>query len=154
MRLKDRVALVTGGSSGIGAEVCLQLAAEGAYVGVVASSDINKAQMVAEKIEVAGGRAAAFVGNVAEHKSVAKLVEKALTVLGDIDILINAAGVYYNTPIGGTDEKLINHLIDEAKKLKIKKLSLETGAGIFFNPARKLFNQCGFKICEPFHIVN
>lgn len=112
MRLKDRVALVTGGSSGIGAEVCLQLAAEGANVGVVASSDINKAQMVAEKIEVAGGRAAAFVGNVAEHKSVAKLVEKALTVLGDIDILINAAGVYYNTPIGGTDEKLINHLID------------------------------------------
>ena len=50
MRLKDRVALVTGGSSGIGAEVCLQLAAEGANVGVVASSDINKAQMVAEKI--------------------------------------------------------------------------------------------------------
>ena len=60
MRLKDRVALVTGGSSGIGAEVCLQLAAEGANVGVVASSDINKAQMVAEKIEVAGGRAAAL----------------------------------------------------------------------------------------------
>ena len=48
------------------------------------------------------------------------------------------------------DTKVINHLIDEAKKLNIKKLSLETGAGIFFNPARKLFNQCGFKVCEPF----
>ena len=45
---------------------------------------------------------------------------------------------------------LINNLIDEAKKLNIKKLSLETGAGNFFNPARKLFDQCGFKECDPF----
>ena len=50
----------------------------------------------------------------------------------------------------GNGIKVINHLIDKAKKLKVKRLSLETGAGIFFNPARKLFNQCGFKACEPF----
>tara|TARA_B110001450_G_scaffold148480_1_gene138799 strand:- start:54 stop:518 length:465 start_codon:yes stop_codon:yes gene_type:complete len=50
----------------------------------------------------------------------------------------------------GNGIKVINHLIDQAKKMNIKKLSLETGAGIFFNPARKLFNQCGFKVCEPF----
>ena len=54
----------------------------------------------------------------------------------------------------GNGTKVINHLIDEAKKLDIKKLSLETGAGIFFNPARKLFNQCGFKVCEPFSHYN
>ena len=46
--------------------------------------------------------------------------------------------------------KVINHLINEAKKLKIKKLSLETGYGKFFIPARKLFVKCGFKVCEPF----
>ena len=46
--------------------------------------------------------------------------------------------------------KVINHLIDEAKKLNIKKISLETGAGDFFIPARKLFNKCGFKISRPF----
>ena len=46
--------------------------------------------------------------------------------------------------------KVINHLIDEAKKLNIKKLSLETGAGKFFNPARKLFIKSGFKVCDPF----
>ena len=46
--------------------------------------------------------------------------------------------------------KIINHLINEAIKLNIKKLSLETGAGEFFLPARKLFTSCGFKICEPF----
>ena len=50
----------------------------------------------------------------------------------------------------GNGIKVINHLIDQAKKMNIKKLSLETGAGIFFNPARKLFNQCGFKVCESF----
>ena len=46
--------------------------------------------------------------------------------------------------------KVINHLISEAKKLDIKRLSLETGSGKFFIPARKLFIKCGFKVCEPF----
>ena len=46
--------------------------------------------------------------------------------------------------------KVIQHLIFEAKKLNIIKLSLETGAGNFFAPARKLFEKSGFKSCEPF----
>ena len=50
----------------------------------------------------------------------------------------------------GCGLKVINHLIDEAKKLNIKKLSLETGAGKFFSPARKLFIKSGFKVCDPF----
>jgi putative acetyltransferase len=50
----------------------------------------------------------------------------------------------------GLGSKIINHLIEEAKKLKITRLSLETGAGDFFIPARKLFIKCGFKDCEPF----
>ncbi len=45
---------------------------------------------------------------------------------------------------------VINHLINEAKKLKIKRLSIETGAGDFFIPARKLFKKAGFTVCEPF----
>ncbi len=47
-------------------------------------------------------------------------------------------------------KKVIEHLILEAKKLEITKLSLETGAGNFFVPARKLFRNCGFKDCDPF----
>ena len=50
----------------------------------------------------------------------------------------------------GNGIKVINHLIDEAKKLKINRLSIETGAGEFFIPARKLFDNCGFKPCPPF----
>ena len=45
---------------------------------------------------------------------------------------------------------VINHLIEEANKLKIKKISIETGAGDFFIPARKLFKKTGFIVCEPF----
>ena len=58
--------------------------------------------------------------------------------------------VHNNFRKKGNGIKVINHLIDEAKKLKIKKLSIETGAGEFFNPARKLFDKCGFKPCPPF----
>ena len=50
----------------------------------------------------------------------------------------------------GNGISVINHLINEAKKLKIKRLSLETGSGKFFMPARKLFVKYGFKICKPF----
>jgi len=50
----------------------------------------------------------------------------------------------------GNGSKITNHLINEAKKLNIKRLSLETGSGKFFTPARKLFVKCGFKVCNPF----
>ena len=46
--------------------------------------------------------------------------------------------------------KIIDHLIYEAKKLNIKRISLETGAGKFFDPARRLFKKCNFERCQPF----
>tara|TARA_B100001540_G_C15652315_1_gene571656 strand:- start:330 stop:788 length:459 start_codon:yes stop_codon:yes gene_type:complete len=50
----------------------------------------------------------------------------------------------------GFGEKIIFHLIEEAKKLKIKKISIETGSGNFFKSARELFKKFGFEPCEPF----
>ena len=50
----------------------------------------------------------------------------------------------------GQGINIINYLISEAVKLNIKKLSIETGSGSYFEPARKLFLKCGFKSCEPF----
>ena len=50
----------------------------------------------------------------------------------------------------GNSVNVINHLINEAKKLNINRLSIETGAGDFFIPARKLFKKCDFEICKPF----
>jgi putative acetyltransferase len=50
----------------------------------------------------------------------------------------------------GNGINVVNHLINEAKKLNITRLSIETGAGDFFKPARKLFKQCSFETCKPF----
>ena len=50
----------------------------------------------------------------------------------------------------GNGLKVIQHLISEAKKLNIKRLSIETGAGKFFESARKLFKKCNFEPCKPF----
>ena len=58
--------------------------------------------------------------------------------------------IHDNFRMQGQGINVINHLINEAKKLKIKRLSIETGAGDFFIPARKLFKKTGFMMCEPF----
>ena len=50
----------------------------------------------------------------------------------------------------GMGKKIISHLIDQAKQIGIKKLSIETGSGKFFEPARELFKKFGFKNCKPF----
>ena len=50
----------------------------------------------------------------------------------------------------GNGIKVITHLIEEAKKLDINRLSIETGAGKFFEPARRLFKKCNFTLCKPF----
>ena len=58
--------------------------------------------------------------------------------------------VHNNFRNQGCGINVINHLINEAKNLNIKRLSLETGAGEFFLAARRLFNKSGFKTCKPF----
>ena len=50
----------------------------------------------------------------------------------------------------GNGIKIVNHLVENAKKLNIQRLSIETGAGKFFEPARKLFDKCKFEPCKPF----
>ena len=59
-------------------------------------------------------------------------------------------GIHDDFKNKGYGIKIIDHLIYEAKKLNIKRISLETGAGKFFDPARKLFKKCNFEPCQPF----
>ena len=74
----------------------------------------------------------------------------ALKFLDKIHGEFKSIRVHDNFRKKGYGIKVINHLISEAKKLNVKQLSIETGAGDFFIPARKLFKICGFEPCMPF----
>ena len=116
MQLKDKVALVTGGSSGIGAEICALFAEECAHVAVVASRDAGKAQKVVDPILAAGGTAQAFVCNVGDTGQIEKLVSEVEEALGPIDILVNGAGVFYPTKLGETPEADYDDIVDTCLK--------------------------------------
>ena len=74
----------------------------------------------------------------------------ALKFLDKVHGEFKSIRVHDNFRRKGNGIMVINHLIDRAEKLKIKRLSIETGAGTFFSPARKLFDNCGFELCPPF----
>lgn len=93
MRFAGKVALVTGGSRGIGRAVCLRLAAEGAAVGVNYRARADAAQEVVAAIEAAGGRALALPADVASADQVGAVMDRLLETWGSLDILVNNAGI-------------------------------------------------------------
>jgi NAD(P)-dependent dehydrogenase (short-subunit alcohol dehydrogenase family) len=91
MRLSDRVAIVTGGGSGIGEAICEKFAHEGAKI-VVADMVPQAANTVAGKVKAIGQRALPYIVNVADYDQVAKLVQATMDEFGRVDILVNCAG--------------------------------------------------------------
>ncbi len=109
-RLEGKVALVTGASKGIGAEIARRLAAEGAAVAVNYSASKQGAERVVAAIIEKGGKAVAVQGNLAEAGDVRKVVAETVKALGPIDILVNNAGVYDFAPLDGiTAEHFYRH---------------------------------------------
>ena len=90
--LASRVALVTGGSRGIGRATCLALASQGAAVAVLCRSRIKEAQEVVEQIRSTAGRALAVEANVLDPEAIKRSARVAVAKLGKIDILVNNAG--------------------------------------------------------------
>ena len=93
MLLKDQVALVTGGSRGIGRGVVLALVKEGAKVAFVYKGAREAAEKLVEEVSQAGGTAQAIQGDVAQADTATRIVEKVLSEWGRIDILVNNAGI-------------------------------------------------------------
>ena len=104
-KLKDKVAIVTGASKGIGAGVARQLAADGAQVVVNYASSKSGADKVVAEIEAAGGTAIAVGADVTSQAGVAALVEAAIARFGRLDIVVNNAGVYQFLKIEETTEE-------------------------------------------------
>src|SRR3984893_11975215 len=90
--LEGKVALITGGSRGIGAAIAKRLAADGANVAITYTKGADAAASVGKEIERAGRRAIAIQADAADADAVKAAVEKTVTTFGRLDILVNNAG--------------------------------------------------------------
>jgi 3-oxoacyl-[acyl-carrier protein] reductase len=90
--LTDKVALVTGGSRGIGAAIAKRLAADGAKVAITYAKDAGAASAVVKAIEVAGGKAIAIQADSADAEAIKGAVEKTVAAFGRLDVFVNNAG--------------------------------------------------------------
>lgn len=97
MKLKEHVAVVTGGGSGIGAEICRRFASEGARVGII-DLNLEQAELVAGEIRGAGGTARAWKADVAEREAVEAVANSVETELGPLTLWVNNAGVSIIVP--------------------------------------------------------
>jgi 3-oxoacyl-[acyl-carrier protein] reductase len=98
-KLTGKVAVVTGGSKGIGAAIAKALAAEGASVVVNYASSKAGADSVVDAITAAGGKAIAVGGDVAKAADAPGIIDTAVETYGRLDILVNNSGVYEFAPI-------------------------------------------------------
>ena len=112
MRLKDKVALVTGASSGMGLEIARLFAGEGASVVVVARRKDRLTALV-DQITASGGKAVAVAGDVTREEDVRNAVQTAVTTYGRLDIVINNAGLMDRMdPVADLDDDIWNAVID------------------------------------------
>lgn len=145
--LTDQVALVTGGSSGIGAAVCRELASWGAQVAVNYSHSADKADAVVSAIEAEGGRAFAVEADVSDEDAVRKMFEVLLDQYGRLDILVNNAGIQSDAPLLSMTVEDWNKVI--GTNLTGQFLCAREGAKIFVRqgPDPRLSSATGKIIC-------
>jgi 3-oxoacyl-[acyl-carrier protein] reductase len=106
-----RVALVTGGSGGIGRETALHLAANGFAVVVHYAGNVAEADVVAAGILSAGGQAIAIEADVADEAAVAAMFDTAEQTFGGVDVVVHAAGIMPLAPLADLDLDVFDHVV-------------------------------------------
>ena len=111
-KLDGKIALVTGASKGIGAGIALSLAKEGAAVAVNYASDRKGADRVVGKIKAAGGKAIPVQGSVTSSEEIDRFFSETEKQLGNVDVLVNNAGVFAYLSLQDINEKEFHRQFD------------------------------------------
>lgn len=106
-----KIALVTGASRGIGAEVAKRLASDGFAVVVNYAASAAPAEALVREIEANGGKALAIAADVADGAAVSAMFEAVVTQLGGVDVLVNNAGVMELAPIAQMDDTTFDRMV-------------------------------------------
>src|SRR6202030_1887321 len=115
-KLGKKVALVTGGSRGIGAAIAKRLAADGASVAITYAKDASAASAVVKAIELGGGKAIAIQADAADVEAIQSAVAKTVATFGRLDVLVNNAG----TPIPKPFEDATLEELDRVININIR----------------------------------
>jgi 3-oxoacyl-[acyl-carrier protein] reductase len=135
-KLKDKVAVVTGASKGIGAGIARALGAEGASVIVNYASDKKGADRVVAEIVKSGGKAVAVQGDVSKPEEVRRVFAETKKAFGHVDVLVNNAAIYQFAPVDQITEEHFDRQFD----INVKGLLFATQEAV------KLFNGNGGSI--------
>ena len=111
-KLEGKIALVTGGSRGIGAAIAKRLAADGAHVAITYAKDASAASAVVKAIELGGGKAVAIQADAANVEAVKAAVEKTVATFGQLDVLVNNAGTAIPKTFEETTLEEMDRVID------------------------------------------
>jgi 3-oxoacyl-[acyl-carrier protein] reductase len=124
--LKGKVAMVTGGSRGIGAAIAKRLAGEGASVAITYAKDASSAAVVVKAIEDGGGKAIAIQADALDPEAIRGSVDKVVAALGKLDVLVNNAGTAIPKAFVDTTLDEMDHVIN----LNIRGMFVTTQAAL------------------------